>query len=240
LGLQNLQSCIQKLEDQVESGNNLTGSAEIKEGPKAFFSNLYTNYLISRPNLGNEGFMKLDENQVTWLEREVTIKEVHYAIFSSDGSKAPGLDGFNFKLYMQFWEFVKHDLFTVILEFFRRGKLLKGINTSYIALNLKIAGISPFNDFRPVNLLNKLYKIIAKILAITLKEVMQSVVSPSQSAFIAGKNILDPVLFADEMLDSMKSRGCQGFLLKLDFRKAFDTVSWSYLDKFMGYMNFGA
>jgi hypothetical protein len=38
----------------------------------------------------------------------------------------------------------------------------------------------------------------------------------------------------------MKSWSCQGFLLKLDFRKAFDTVFWSYLNDVMGYMNFGA
>jgi len=94
-------------------------------------------------------------------ERLPYIEEVHYAIFSSDGSKAPDLDGFNFKLYMQFWEFMKHDLFNVILEFSRRGKLLKGINTSYIALNPKIVASSSFNDFRPISLLNKLYKIIA-------------------------------------------------------------------------------
>jgi hypothetical protein len=120
---------------------------------------------------------------------------------------------------------MKHDLFTMVLEFFRRGHLPKGINTSYIALIPKVAGSSSFNDYRTISLLNGLYKIIAKILATRLKEVMQSVVSPSQLAFIAGRNILDSVLIANEMLDSMKSQSCQGFLLKLDFRKAFDTVS---------------
>jgi hypothetical protein len=38
--------------------------------------------------MGNAGFMKLNENQTTWLERDVTIEEVHLAIFSSEGSKA--------------------------------------------------------------------------------------------------------------------------------------------------------
>jgi hypothetical protein len=162
------------------------------------------------------------------------------AIFSSEGSKAPGLDGFNFNFYKKFWELMNHKLFTMVLEFFRRGHLPKGINTSYIALIPKVAGSSSFNDYRPISLLNEIYKIIVKILTTRLKEVMQSVVSPSQSAFIASKNILDSVLIANEMLDSMKSRRCQGFLLKLDFRKAFDTVSWSYLNDVIGYMKFSA
>jgi len=135
---------------------------------------------------------------------------------------------------------MKHDIFTMVLEFFKRGHLPKGINTSYIALIPKVVGSSYFNDYRPISLLNGLFKIIAKILATRLKEVMQSVVNPSQSAFIASRNILDSVLIANEILDSMKSRSYQGFLLKLDFRKAFDTVSWSYLNDVMGYMNFDA
>jgi hypothetical protein len=114
---------------------------------------------------------------------------------------------------------MKHDLFTMALKFFRRGHLPKGINTSYIALIPKVANSSSSNDYRPISLLNELYKIIAKILATRLKEVMQSVVSPSQSVFIIGRNILDSVLIANEMLDIMKSQSCQGFLLKLDLEK---------------------
>ncbi|XP_073260583.1 uncharacterized protein [Populus alba] len=162
----------------------LSSPNEIKEGAKAYFSNIYSESLTTRPTMGSADFMKLSENQAAWLEREVTIEEVHLAIFSSEGSKAPGPDGFNFNFYKKFWELMQHDLFTMVLEFFRRGYLPK--------------------------------------------------------AFIAGRNILDSVLIANEMLDSMKSRSCQGFLLKLDFRKAFDTVSWSYLNDVMGYMNFGA
>jgi hypothetical protein len=129
--------------------------------------------------MGNAEFKKLSENQAAWLERDVTIEEVHLAIFSSEDSKAPRPDGFNFNFYKKFWELMKHDIFTIVLEFFRRGHLPKGINTSYIALIPKVVGSSYFNDYRPISLLNGLYKIIAKILATRLKEVMQSVVNPT-------------------------------------------------------------
>jgi len=69
----------------------ITSRAKIKEGAKSYFSNIYSNPLISRPTMGNAGFMKLSENQATWLERDVTIEEVHLAIFSSEGSKAQAL-----------------------------------------------------------------------------------------------------------------------------------------------------
>jgi hypothetical protein len=52
--------------------------------------------------MGNEDFIQLGENQATWLEREVTIEEVHFAIFSSEGSKALGSNGFNFNFCKKF------------------------------------------------------------------------------------------------------------------------------------------
>ena len=112
----------------------LSSPTKIKEGAKECFSNIYSESLTPRPTMGNVGFKKLSENHVAWLERDVTIEEVHLAIFSNESSKAPGPDNFNFNFYKKFRELMKHDLFIMVLELFRRGHLPKGINTSYIAL----------------------------------------------------------------------------------------------------------
>jgi hypothetical protein len=50
------------------------------------------------------------------------------AIFSNEGFKALGFDGFNFNFYKKFWKLMKYDLFTMVLEFFRRGHLPKVLN----------------------------------------------------------------------------------------------------------------
>ena len=74
-----------------------------------------------------------------------------------------------------------------------------------------------------------LYKIIAKVLAGSLKKVLPSVIDESQSAFLKGRGILDSVLMANEAIEDLKRKGRSGLCLKLDFEKAYDSVRWDFL-----------
>lgn len=66
-----------------------------------------------------------------------------------------------------------------------------------------------------------------------------SIVSETQTAFVPGRQLLDRVLIANEMLDYVK-KSTQSFLLfKVDFEKAYDRVSWDYLIFIMRRMGFG-
>lgn len=73
-------------------------------------------------------------------------------------------------------------------------------------------------------------KIIAKLLSIRLKQVMNDIIGPFQSSFIEGRQILDGALIAGELFESCKRKKVKVAVLKLDFHKAFDCISWSFLD----------
>jgi hypothetical protein len=58
---------------------------------------------------------------------------------------------------------------------------------------------------------------------------MSRIISRSQNAFIKGRNIMDGVLSLHEILHETKRKKKDGVILKLDFEKAYDKISWSFL-----------
>jgi len=125
-----------------------------------------------------------------------------------------------------------------VTEFHRNGRLSKGINSTFISLIPKIDNPQRLNDFRPIALVGCLYKILAKVLANRLRQVMGTVISETQSAFVKDRQILDGILVANEVVDEARKLKKELLLFKVDFEKAYDSVDWGYLDDVMGKMAF--
>ncbi|XP_030505163.2 uncharacterized protein LOC115720145 [Cannabis sativa] len=96
-------------------------------------------------------------------------------------------------------------------------------------------------DLRPIGLCNVLHKIVSKVVANRLKNVMPTVISDTQSVFLQGRLISDNIMIAYEIMHHLKRkrRGRDCYMaLKLDVSKAYDKLEWGYLRAKMERMGF--
>jgi hypothetical protein len=92
-----------------------------------------------------------------------------------------------------------------------------------------VAGASDIKQFRPIALINVIFKLVAKAYAIRLSPVAHRMIALSRTAFIKGRLISDGPLALHETIHELKSKNLSAVLLKLDFEKAYDRVNWLFL-----------
>jgi hypothetical protein len=156
-------------------------------------------------------------------------------------SKAPGPDGFTEDFFQKNWASVGTEVCNFVLSILNSSFMNKELNFTYIALIPKIKNPSCVTEFRPISLCNVLYKIVSKVLAYRLKNILLDIIDPTQSAFIPGRLIFYNILVAYETLHTMQSRmwSNEGYIaVKLDMSKAYDRVEWEFLEKVMKWMGF--
>ncbi|KAL0433782.1 UNVERIFIED_CONTAM: hypothetical protein Slati_2712500 [Sesamum latifolium] len=121
-----------------------------------------------------------------------------------------------------------------VLEFMKNGSFDPLVNFTQIVLIAKCPNPSDMSQFRPISLCNVLYKLMSKSIANRIKPFLDSLISPSQAAFILGHFITDNVLVAYELNHFLKhkKKGKKGYeSLKLDVSKAYDRMEWRFLEK---------
>lgn len=132
--------------------------------------------------------------------------------------KSSGVDEF---------ECLEH-LFEFFNEFFTRGHLLKAISSYLLALIPKNYNLQELNAFRPICLIGSVYKIILKFLVGRLNTVIGKLIYKSQTVFIKNINMFDIVLLVKKLVNYARKNKKDMFIFKVDFKKAFDSVSQDY------------
>jgi len=78
----------------------------------------------------------------------------------------------------------------------------------FVALIPKFSSPMAMKDYRPISLLGCLYKLLAIFLARRLAGVMNSIISPTQSTFLEGRNLVGRVLVVTELVDFAGKKRC--------------------------------
>ncbi|KAL8145631.1 hypothetical protein AgCh_003685 [Apium graveolens] len=185
----------------------------------------------------------ISSEQNAELLKQVTAEEVKKALFQMNPDKSPGPDGMTPAFYQKHWSIIGGDVVDMVRKFFQHGIITKGLNDTNIVLIPKKKNPSSVGDLRPISLCNVVMKVITKVLANRMKEMLVSVVSDTQSAFILGRLISDNIMVAYEVMHYLKRKriGKDGYMaLKLDMSKAYDRIEWSFLSKILRRMGFSS
>ena len=221
------------------NGKMLEKEAEIKVEMVDAFKNLLSTPSEWRPFLPDLSFNEIGIEDASKLEEVFSEEEIWTAISGLNGDKAPGPDGFPMAFWSFSWDFVEDEVLGFFKEFYEQGKFVRRINATFLVLIPKKQNVADLKDLRPISLVGGLYKILAKVLANRIKRVMSKVISPEQSAFVKGRQILDAVLIANEAVDTIIRRKESGIVCKLDIEKAYDHLSWEFLIQVLDKMGFG-
>ena len=108
------------------------------------------------------------------------------------------------------WSIFKDIFKSLMSDFHRNGRLNACIQENFICLVQKKENVTLVKDFRPISLTTLAYKVVAKVLSERLKQVMDAIISPTQSAFIEGRQILDPILIANEAVEDYREKRKKG------------------------------
>ena len=92
------------------------------------------------------------------------------------------------------------------VTFFLKGSMPKELYSSLIVLIPKITNPTSVNYFKPISLCNIVYKIISKLLITKLRSLLDKLISPTQSALIPNRWIVENQIIVQEIVHSFKSQ----------------------------------
>ncbi|CAH9101719.1 unnamed protein product [Cuscuta europaea] len=172
----------------------------------------------------------IDSSKATEVIAPISDIEIKNVLFDIGDNKSPGPDGYTSAFFKHNWDIVGHDVILAVRGFFNSGKLLKQTNHTVVALIPKTSHDPSAADFRPISCTNVIYKVITKIIASRMIPCLPELIDPSQGAFIDGRLMLDNVFIAQELVKGYtRKRMSPRSMIKVDLRKAYDTISWDFL-----------
>ena len=209
-----------------------------------FYKDLFSSREHSLTNVDisdvlKENTPKLEDAQSILLEGDITLKEAGKVLYNMKNGKSPGSTGFTTEFFKCFWKDLGPFLVKSINYGFKIGELSATQKEGIITCIPK--GNKPrkyIKNWRPISLLNISYKVASGCIANRIKSFLPYLIGKDQAGFMSDRFTGDTIRQVYDILNLSLAQKKPGMMLLIDFEKAFDSVSWSFIEKALVYFNF--
>lgn len=227
-------------------GSMIRDQNEILKETEIFYKNLYENKDNMLENVDLHDLMKDTEmNTLTMeeaekLEGQLTYKEISEVLLNMKHDKSPGMTGFTAEFFKVFWRQLGFFVLRAINFGYTKGELsITQCQGIIICIPKENKPKQFLKNWRPLTLLDVVYKIASGTIASRIKSVIIKLISKDQTGFIKGRYIGENIRLIYDLMNYTEQNDIQGLLLLIDFEKAFDSLSWKFIQKALKYLNFG-
>ena len=220
---------------------------KILKEQERFYNNLYKSS-INGPNtasrsssfLNSLNIPKLSEEQKALCEGKISSEECFRILDNFQNNKTPGNDGIPIEFYRKFWSLISESFVRCANECFEKGEMSRSQKQAVITLiEKKGKDRSLLENWRPISLVNVDAKIMSKVIASRIKNVLPYIIHHNQTGYVKDRFIGETIRSIFDIMDFTVNENIPGLLLFIDFQKAFDSVEWNFLYECLKMFNFG-
>ena len=177
---------------------------------------------ITIPSLTTEQSLSCEGNLIK--------KEIYNSLISFENNKSPGNDGLTNEFYCTFWDDIK-DTFMKSLKESKKLKYFCALQRQAIIKLIEKPNKDKryISNWRPTSLLNFDLKMISKSLATRERKVLSNLIDSKQTAYVNERFIGDSGCLIDDVIKVCDIQKISGYLLTVDFEKAFDSLNHNFL-----------
>jgi Reverse transcriptase (RNA-dependent DNA polymerase) len=172
---------------------------------------------------------KLTDLEKQTLMLPLSLEELDSVVRDLKTSTASGPDSIGNQCIQKMWQYIRNSLINYCNFCIDKGELTERFRTASIRLIPKKGDKSKIKNWRPISLLNCIYKVVSKAINERLKKISNRILSRAQKGFTKGKYIQECLINISEMISRCETFGIKAFVLAIDQAKAFDSVRHDFM-----------
>jgi hypothetical protein len=222
----------QRIDSMTHDQKELTEPGEILDHIFGFYNDLYKRN-PSNPDLINQFLTHIDpevtEDDNSMLIKPISISELTEIMNQCKGT-TPGPDGISTQIYKVIWDIAGPIILNAWNYSLIIGSLAPSQKESAICLlekkgkDKKLVG-----NLRPITLSNCDLKFITKLYTKRIDCILNKIIGPTQGAYLSGRQVHDGLRLIDLVKENCYKNKSSGFLVSLDAKKAYDSVSHDFI-----------